>query len=40
MKAARKYDPYYADKTRKVCEVISELPAEFNREKLEARVID
>jgi hypothetical protein len=39
MKAARKYDPYYADKTRKVCEVISELPAqEFSREQLEARV--
>jgi hypothetical protein len=38
MKAARKYDPYYADKTRTVCEVVSELPAEFNREQLEARV--
>ena len=25
MKAARKYDPYYADKTRTVCEVISDL---------------
>ena len=38
MKAARKYDPYYADKTKKVCEVVSELPAEFNRELVEARV--
>jgi hypothetical protein len=38
MKAARKYDPYYADKTRKVCEVVSELPTEFNREQLEDRV--
>jgi hypothetical protein len=38
MKAARKYDPYYADKTRTVCEVVSELPAGFNREQLEARV--
>ena len=39
MTAARKYDPYYADKTRAVCEVISELPpAEFNREQLEDRV--
>jgi hypothetical protein len=39
MKAARKYDPYYADKTRKVCEVISELPpGEFTRELVESRV--
>ena len=39
MKAARKYDPYYADKTRKVCEVISELPArEISRELLENRI--
>jgi hypothetical protein len=38
MKAARKYDPYYADKTRTVCEVVSELPTEFNRELVEARV--
>ena len=39
MKAARKYDPYYADKTRAVCEVISGLPKqEFSREFLEARV--
>lgn len=38
MKAARKYDPYYADKTRKICEVISELPSEFSREQLENRV--
>ena len=28
MSAARKYDPYYADKTRRVCEVISELPGQ------------
>jgi hypothetical protein len=38
MTAARKYDPYYADKTRTVCEVVSDLPSEFNRELLEARV--
>jgi hypothetical protein len=38
MKAARKYDPYYTDKTRKACEVISELQPQFNREQLEARV--
>jgi hypothetical protein len=38
MKAARKYDPYYADKTRTVCEVVNELPSEFTSEQLEARV--
>jgi hypothetical protein len=38
MAAARKYDPYYADKTRTVCEVVNELPSEFTSEQLEARV--
>jgi len=39
MRAARKYDPYYSDKTRKVCEVISEFPnKEFTRELVENRV--
>ena len=29
VKAARQYDPYYADKTKKVCEVIVGLPKQF-----------
>lgn len=39
MKAARKYDPYYADKTRTVCEVIGELQeTQFTSLELETRV--
>jgi hypothetical protein len=39
MTAARKYDPYYADKTRTVCEVIGELQEqEFTSDELETRV--
>jgi hypothetical protein len=38
VKAARKYDPYYADKTKRVCEVIVELPKQFTVQQLEARV--
>jgi hypothetical protein len=39
MKAARQYDPFYADKTKQVCEVISEFPKKpFTVEQLEARV--
>jgi hypothetical protein len=38
VKAARQYDPYYADKTKQVCEVISELPKQFTIQQLEARV--
>jgi hypothetical protein len=38
VKAARQYDPYYADKTKKVCEEIYELPKQFTVEQLEARV--
>jgi hypothetical protein len=38
VKAARRYDPYYADKTKKVCEVICELQKQFTVEQLEARV--
>ena len=38
MKAARQYDPYYADKIRKVCEEIYGLPKQFTIQQLEARV--
>jgi hypothetical protein len=38
VKAARQYDPYYADKTKQVCEVIGELPKQFTIQQLEARV--
>jgi hypothetical protein len=38
VKAARQYDPYYADKIRKVCEEIYELPKQFTIQQLEARV--
>jgi hypothetical protein len=38
MKAARKYDPYYAKKTKQVCEVISGLSKQFTEEQLAARV--
>ena len=38
VKAARQYDPYYADKTKQVCEVIGELPKQFTVQQLEARV--
>ena len=38
VKAARQYDPYYADKTKQVCEVVRELPKQFTSQQLEARV--
>jgi hypothetical protein len=38
VKAARQYDPYYADKIKQVCEVIPELPKQFTIQQLEARV--
>jgi hypothetical protein len=38
VKAARQYDPHYAEKTKQVCEVISELPKQFTIQQLEARV--
>jgi hypothetical protein len=38
VKAARQYDPYYADKIKQVCEVIGELPKQFTIQQLEARV--
>ncbi len=38
MKAARHYDPRYADKTKQVCEEIHGLPKQFTVEQLEARV--
>jgi len=38
VKAARQYDPHYADKTKQVCEVISEFQKQFTIEQLEARV--
>jgi hypothetical protein len=38
VKAARQYDPHYADKTRKVCEELYGLPKQFTVEQLEARV--
>jgi hypothetical protein len=38
VKAARKYDPYYAKKTKQVCEVISGLPKQFTEEQLSTRV--
>jgi len=38
VKAARQYDPFYADKTKQACEVISEFPKQFTIEQLEARV--
>jgi hypothetical protein len=38
VKAARQYDPYYADKIKQVCEVIVELPKQFTIQQLEARV--
>ncbi len=38
VKAARRYDPYYADKIKQVCEVVRELPKQFTIEQLEARV--
>jgi hypothetical protein len=38
VKAARQYDPHYADKIKQVCEVIVELPKQFTIQQLEARV--
>jgi hypothetical protein len=38
VKAARQYDPYYADKTRRVCEELYGVPKQFTVELLEARV--
>jgi hypothetical protein len=38
VKAARRYDPYYADKTRKVCEELYGVQKQFTVEQLEARV--
>ena len=38
MKAARQYDPHYANKTKEVCEVIPELQKQFTVGELEARV--
>jgi hypothetical protein len=38
VKAARQYDPFYADKTKQVCEVISGFPKQFTIEQIEARV--
>jgi hypothetical protein len=38
VKAARQYDPYYADKTRKVCEELYGLSKQFTIQQLEARV--
>jgi hypothetical protein len=38
VKAARQYDPYYADKTRKVCEELYALPKQFTVQQLETRV--
>ena len=38
VKAARRYDPHYADKIKQVCEVLCELPKQFTMEQLEARV--
>ena len=38
LKAARQYDPHYADKIKQVCEEIHELPKQFTPEQLEARV--
>jgi hypothetical protein len=38
VKAARQYDPYYADKTRKVCEELYGVQNQFTVEQLEARV--
>ena len=39
VKAARQYDPHYADKAKQVCEVVSEFPKKsFTVEYVEARV--
>jgi hypothetical protein len=38
VKAARQYDSYYAEKTKKVCEEIYGLPKQFTQQQLEARV--
>jgi hypothetical protein len=38
VKAARQYDPYYTDKTRKVCEELYGVQKQFTVEQLEARV--
>ncbi|WP_348269496.1 hypothetical protein P8936_12325 [Edaphobacter paludis] len=38
MKAARRYDPYYSDKTKRVCEEVHGLPQEFSQIQLGERV--
>jgi len=38
MRAARRYDPYYSDKTKKVCEEVNALPKQFNKEQLQERI--
>jgi hypothetical protein len=38
VRAARKYDPYYADKTKQVCEVIGDLGKQFTVDDVEDRV--
>jgi hypothetical protein len=38
MKAARNYDPFYSDKTRKACEEIHGLPKQFTPAQLNERV--
>jgi len=38
VRAARRYDPHYADKTKKVCEVICDLEKHFTVEDVEERV--
>jgi hypothetical protein len=38
VRAARQYDPHYADKVKRVCEVIPELSKQFTVEQLEDRV--
>lgn len=38
MKAARRYDPYYHDKTKEVCEEVHGLPKEFSPNQLRERL--
>jgi hypothetical protein len=38
MKAARRYDPYYSEKTKQVCEEVHGLPKQFSQVQLEERV--
>ena len=38
MRAARRYDPYFTDKMKSICEAIHALPTSFKQAQLEARV--